>query len=271
MAFSVACFVAIFGVLLGYNQKAMPSFPKGLTLNTIVSILATGAKSSLLCVVGTSIGQLKWIWFQGEKKHPLYDLQSFDDASRGPWGSVMVLLRSSHKRGSFVLILGAVITVLSLAFDPFIQQVLQFPVRQVSDGSGTAEVEQAVLPFDIRSPNGFPASYVSAIQAGMFSYYFNLNPTCSSGNCTWPPFQSAGWCSRCENVTSAATLVGCDIDTFNTSSHEAQEVFCIITLLDGTWVYNTIKGSWLDNALGNSFVMNYSAEQILEVNNQRGP
>lgn len=96
----------------------------------------------------------------------------------------MVLLRSSHKRGSFFLMFGAVITVLSLAFDPFIQQVLQFPVRQVADGSGTAEVEQAILPFDIRSPGGFPASYVGAIQARLFSKNFNLNPTCSSGNCT---------------------------------------------------------------------------------------
>lgn len=84
MAFSIVCFIAVFGVLLGYNKKAMPSFPEGLTLNTTVSILATGAKSSLLCVVGTSIGQLKWTWFQGEKKRLLYDLQSFDDASRGP-------------------------------------------------------------------------------------------------------------------------------------------------------------------------------------------
>lgn len=271
MDFSVVCFIAIFGVLLGYNQKAMPSFPKGLTLNTIVSILATGAKSSLLCVVGTPIGQLKWTWFQGEKKRPLYDLQSFDDANRGPWGSVMVLLRFSHKKGSFVLMLGAVIIVLSLAFDPFIQQVLQFPVRQVAEGSVTAEVEQAILPFDIRSPGGFPGSYVGAIQAGLFSKNFNLNPTCSSGNCTWNSFQSAGWCSRCENATSEATLVGCDIDSFNTSSHETQEIPCSITLLDGTWVNKVIKGSWLDTAYDSGFVMNHSTQQILQVNNQREP
>ena len=146
ITFSIACFIAICSVLLGYDQKAMPNFPKGLTLNTIVSILATGSKSALLCMVRTSIGQLKWIWFQGRKKRPVYDLQSFDDASRGPWGSVMVLLRCSRK-GSLILSLGAIITVLSLAFDPFIQQVLRFPVRQVISSSSTAVAEQAVLAF----------------------------------------------------------------------------------------------------------------------------
>lgn len=58
----------------------------------------------------------------------------------------MVLLRCSRK-GSFILSLGAIITVLSLAFDPFIQQVLRFPVRQVISSSSTAVAEQAVLAF----------------------------------------------------------------------------------------------------------------------------
>lgn len=162
-----------------------------------MSILATGSKSSLLCMIGTLIGQLKWIWFQDEKKHP------FDDASRGPWGSVMILLRGSRK-GCFALSLGAIITVLSLAFDPFIQQILQFPVRQVGDGSSTAVVEQAVLPF--KPSDNVPDSFITAIETGFWSENFDLSPNCPSGNCTWPPFKSAGWCSRCENVTSTATF-----------------------------------------------------------------
>ncbi|OJJ85936.1 DUF3176 domain-containing protein [Aspergillus glaucus CBS 516.65] len=269
ITFSIACFIAICSVLLSYDQKAMPNFPKGLTLNTIVSILATGSKSALLCMVGTSIGQLKWIWFQGRKKRPVYDLQSFDDASRGPWGSVMILLRCSRK-GSSVLSLGAIITVLSLAFDPFIQQVLRFPVRQVISSSSTAVVEQAVLAFK-PTPGVTSDLFFGAIETGLWSGNFDLNPTCPSGNCTWPTFQSAGWCSKCENVTSAATLVGCDIASFNTSSHEAQVVPCSITLSDGTWFDNAIEGAWQDTVYGGHFVLDFSTEQIAKVNNRTGP
>lgn len=269
ITFSAACFIAICSVLLGYDQKAMPNFPTGLTLNTIVSILATASKSALLCMVGTSIGQLKWIWFQGGKKRPVYDLQSFDDASRGPWGSVMVLLRYS-RNGSFVLSLGAIITILSLAFDPFIQQVLRFPVRQVISSSSTAAIEQAVLAFK-PTPGITPDLFFGAIETGLWSENFDLNPTCPSGNCTWPTFQSAGWCSKCENVTSAATLVGCDIGSFNTSNHEAQVVPCNITLSDGTWFDNAIEGAWQDTVYGEHFVLDFSNEQIAKVNNRTGP
>lgn len=41
------------------------------------------------------IGQLKWQWFK--TSHPLYDLQKYDEASRGPWGALK-LLRSIRNR-----------------------------------------------------------------------------------------------------------------------------------------------------------------------------
>lgn len=34
--------------------------------------------------------------------------------------------------------------------------------------------------------------------------------TCPSSNCTWPAFKSVGYCSKCGDVTSEATLVGCN-------------------------------------------------------------
>ena len=60
--------------------------------NAIVSALATASKTSLLCAVTGAIGQLKWCWFEQERK--LYDLQALDEASRGPAGSLALLFRS---------------------------------------------------------------------------------------------------------------------------------------------------------------------------------
>lgn len=85
--FSFACFIAITCVLWVFNDKPPPDFAYGFTLNAIISILATASKSSLIYVIGECIGQLKWIWFYQKEKKRLYDMDLFDNASRGPLGS----------------------------------------------------------------------------------------------------------------------------------------------------------------------------------------
>jgi len=89
-----------------------------------ISVFSTLSKSALLVAVAEGISQLKWIYFR-ERRHRLYDLQVFDEASRGPWGSLQLLwvLRLQ----AVVASVGAVITVASLAMDPFTQQILAYP------------------------------------------------------------------------------------------------------------------------------------------------
>lgn len=159
MIFSVLCFVGIFCILLIYDQNTIPNLPSGLTLNTVISILATGSKSSLILVVGESLDQLKWIWFQREKR-PLHDLQPLDDASRGPLGCVTVL--TQHK-GRSLISLGAVITILALLFDPFVQQVVRYPTRQVPSTSSTAMAPQSgfSFPSDSSSDEGTQGCHAS--------------------------------------------------------------------------------------------------------------
>jgi len=50
--------------------------------------------------------------------------------------------------------------------------------------------------------------YIGAINAGIWSNasQFDFTPTCPSGNCTWPVFQSVGWCSKCVNATETAVI-----------------------------------------------------------------
>jgi hypothetical protein len=122
LIFSNLCFVAVLATLLGYNGKPSSELPCGVTLNAIVSVLATGTKSSLIFVTSTAIGQLKWIWYR--QRNRIYDMQIFDDASRGLLGSILIVLR--HKMWSLVS-LGAAITLLALAIDPFMQQLLSYP------------------------------------------------------------------------------------------------------------------------------------------------
>lgn len=101
MSFSFLSFLAIIVVLAVYDQKPSPNLKRGLKLNTIISILATASKSSLIFVVSGATGQLKLIWFWTGKRN-LKSLQTFDEARRGPLGSMSVLLSLAPEKGTWV-------------------------------------------------------------------------------------------------------------------------------------------------------------------------
>jgi len=65
---------------------------KSLQINSVISFFATIAKLSLSSAVGAAISQSKWLWYRQAKPRRLQDLQMFDDASRGPWGAVQLLI-----------------------------------------------------------------------------------------------------------------------------------------------------------------------------------
>lgn len=125
MWLSAISFVVIAIVLKIYDGNTSPELPYDLTLNAIISVLATICKACLIPVVAAAIGQLKWCWFQA-KSRKLQDLQSFDDASRGPLGSASLLL---VPRKWSIASAGAFITVIAVLFDPFVQQALRFSVH----------------------------------------------------------------------------------------------------------------------------------------------
>lgn len=131
-----------------------------------MSILATASKASLLLTIGTSIGQLKWIWFQQGPKRPLYNLQSFDDASRGPLGSLKILFQRPQQ-DRLLLSFAAVVTLLALAFDPFMQQIVSYPVREIPSLTAKATTKQAMLPFEPPTFGADDNDFFNAMNAGL--------------------------------------------------------------------------------------------------------
>jgi hypothetical protein len=90
---SIACSAAIVGVLLYYDGKRQPQYLlPGITLNAYIAVFAAIAKAALILPVSEAIGQLKWLWFREEAN--LWDFYTFDGASRGPWGALMLLGRT---------------------------------------------------------------------------------------------------------------------------------------------------------------------------------
>ncbi|KAE8349942.1 hypothetical protein BDV28DRAFT_151407 [Aspergillus coremiiformis] len=224
VVFSVLCFITIFVILLVYNQRPSPMLPHGLTLNTIVSVLATGTKSSMIFVTSAAIGQLKWIWFR--KQNRLDQMQSFDNASRGPLGSITILFQ--HKACSLVS-LGALITILALAFDPFMQQLLSYRIREITSPHDSATVKRN-LHYRLALPD---LNVTKALNAGIWTDNFHITPTCPSGNCTWPTFPSVEFCSKCEDITSTTQLVGCRDGIYPPNMTATAATNCIIFPKDG--------------------------------------
>jgi len=200
LAFSVGCLVALGVMLLLYDGKETPQLPYNITLNALISVLSTAAKSSLLFAVGGTLGQTKWAWFTESRE--LSDMQTFDDATRGPWGALILLCSRSIRP---LASLGAAITILALAYGPFLQQLVRYPVVQVRVATTQATTKKATT----LDATGNFSNWNSARGAAWSDIrQFDLNPDCPTGNCTWPPFTSLGYCSKCGDTT-AETSVDC--------------------------------------------------------------
>ncbi len=87
-AISIIVMIAVLG---HYDNKVPPKLTYGATLNTLISVLTTALKVSLLFPVAEAIDQLKWLWFGTCNRQS--DFGCFDEASRGPFGAVLLLAR----------------------------------------------------------------------------------------------------------------------------------------------------------------------------------
>ena len=87
----------------------------------------------MLLAATESIGQAKWLLFRKQSRN-LADFKTIDEASRGPWGAFQLLYRFWDGR-TILASAGAFIVLVSLAVDPFTQQILSYPsISNVTSG-----------------------------------------------------------------------------------------------------------------------------------------
>ena len=91
ISFTIALFalIAVIGVLARYDGKSIPNWR--MTLNTLIALLTAIANAALASPLQQGLSQLKWINFRRTSR-PLTDMEAFDDASRGIFGSVKLLV-----------------------------------------------------------------------------------------------------------------------------------------------------------------------------------
>lgn len=148
---SVAAMIALIGVLAGADKHKQKNWAVGgteLTLNTVVAAIGTIIRSSLLLAVAGALNQCAWNWFAAKSRdseaegYPLEDLETFSEAAANSWNSLKLLWRTKCRYVSpstlssranliirYIASIGALIVILSIAFDTFVQQVLTSDIQ----------------------------------------------------------------------------------------------------------------------------------------------
>ncbi|KAI3316598.1 hypothetical protein HD806DRAFT_424441 [Xylariaceae sp. AK1471] len=185
--------------------------------NSLIAILTTIGKAALLVPAASCIGQLKWRHYIRQPQK-LVDLQLFDDASRGPWGSTLLVWNLAFRARLLVTFGFALVTILALGIDPSAQQVLttltkESPLSNVSVVLGSADMyfskgffENTVYGRGIWQPNtdllAIQSYIVNGATGSVFQPYFNCPAPAS--RCTWDTFTTLGVCTEFKNVSAEA-------------------------------------------------------------------
>ncbi|KAH7350472.1 hypothetical protein BKA66DRAFT_476123 [Pyrenochaeta sp. MPI-SDFR-AT-0127] len=264
--FSAICMAAVIGVLIKLKDQPLskwaPAEKAGLTLNAYISILSKLAGAALILPVSEALGQLKWSWFLENSKQ-MWDFEIFDNASRGPWGSLLLLIRT---KGRALAALGALIMLCSLALDPFFQQVVDFPevwvlqstfstiprvanyrpryFKEVYSGFEVQQIDQSMLPV-IR-----PFFYDNGTLPVVFGNGTrpDIPLSCPTSNCTWPEYETLGVCSQCVDASNLLEFA-CRYTTIDwTANHTGP-------ISPETTPNGTVCGYFLNDESGTSTLM----------------
>ena len=164
------------------------------------------------------------MWFSSQKYRPLADLQIFDDATRGGLGGLRLLLSFKGFLASF----GALVMISGLLTSTLTQQAVSYPLVEAEshNPSEKAEVQRATT-FSAYDGNTIALAAYDSLreQQAIFNGAFQapapetdsnsdtgsnseddniapITPTCSSGECTWPPYGTLAICGSVANLTA---------------------------------------------------------------------
>ncbi|PNP44147.1 hypothetical protein TGAMA5MH_04434 [Trichoderma gamsii] len=203
---SACCFIALVITLKVFDGHPLPQLRFGISPGAIIQLLSAIGEFFLETSFASGLGQLKWL--NALQKTPLADFHTIDEASRGAWGSVVLIAK---RRGGLLASLGAFIVIVALGIGTFVQQALDYdtiypvsgsalmPIAQFMNGVGSAPIGNG------GTKTGIDSVLTSAPYLAFYSpagTNFTATAHCSTGNCTWSSYQTLGFCNTCKNLTS---------------------------------------------------------------------
>lgn len=87
---NVTAVTAIVVLLFCMNGLPLSEYRFVISFNAVISILGAVSRVSLGFAIGSCLGQGKWNFFR--KPSSIVAFRKFEDASRGPWGSLQLLI-----------------------------------------------------------------------------------------------------------------------------------------------------------------------------------
>lgn len=273
---SIICLALLVAFLVKINGTPYTSWQYTVSPNTVISVITTITKASLLVSVSACLSQLKWNQYRGPAAKPLYGMQAIDQASRGPWGSLEVFFALlSGMRLDVLTIVGAFITILALAVDPFAQQILAFPERTVQALNETATI-RGTHSYNHTNLDEFQSQMalplISSMLVGLAQDTNPLASKCTSSTCDFPGFITMGVCSHCEDLSAKTKQVCGPVPPWiSGTSHllwEEAHSNCNYTLPDGTVLRSQNSGG---SDASNNETANFVSSFVTVMPDEGGP
>ncbi|PMD42223.1 hypothetical protein L207DRAFT_527156 [Hyaloscypha variabilis F] len=203
--------MAIILILALHQGHTLPSWPFTITLNSLISIMVVILKATMLAILASGLGQLKWLWF--EKPRPLSHYGVYDKAAQGPRFASQLLWVLRGKQ--LIACAGLAVIILAVALDPFSQQVIQFYVTYTPSPKSNATLPRttvysisgvhigaALAPLDTPMEGAIMAGFYTP---GSDAYTVEVS-NCLTGNCSFPvQYRTIGMCHGCYEVTEFVT------------------------------------------------------------------
>lgn len=205
MVFSLACLIAVAVIMAWIDGKRLSIWHWAIQPNAVISVLIVSSKAALMISTASCVSQLKWTHFQ-QKPRTLKDLEGFDDASRGAYGSLCLLMSRSGYL-NIAVTLGCAVTVLVLAMETFGQQLLSFPERTIAVANETASFPVIQNMLQMRHWGGSAKLSDRLLQSRlglMESIYGKTTASpfdCSASSCSWDSHVTLGLCSSCRDIS----------------------------------------------------------------------
>ncbi|KAK7180927.1 hypothetical protein PSPO01_13051 [Paraphaeosphaeria sporulosa] len=131
---ALAILLAVIIILAIYNGKPSPDIG-GATLNTIIAIAAPLFRILLMVPVMDCICQLTWVWLKTGYR-PLQDVLGLDMATRGPLGSLLLVLNFGYGLRASA---AASIIIMGVATAPFFPQSVSLQGCSIPQGISEAD------------------------------------------------------------------------------------------------------------------------------------
>jgi hypothetical protein len=193
-------------LLMRFNGVQQEYWKSNVQITAFVAALAQLSQSALLVPIASSIGQSKWGWLQKERRAA--DIEKFDLASRGPDGALRLLWHLKLRPN--LVSLGALSTIMMLAFPTFVQQSVAVNTRLVESHAGSPTYVKRAGRVSVTGLQSFnfdddTSNSVAMFQALVTEYINPANVTghCTTDFCTWEPYTTLSMCVTTDDISES--------------------------------------------------------------------